>query len=127
MNRLSFAVIGIVFVLAGAGCSGLTTGRTDATAAFGSAVTFGVGQLVEYEDGLNVTLLGISDSRCPADVQCFWEGELSGSFGVSGGAMTGAQEVRLGAATNPSASVGGYSFVLVDATELNMTVLVSKE
>lgn len=127
MIRFSFAIAGLALVLTGAGCAAVPAQDATMRAAYGEAVTLGVGQLVEYEDGLHVTLLQISDSRCPEDVQCFWQGELSGRFGLSGGSVSGAEEVYLGMVTSPVATVDGYEILLTGATELNVTLMVLKE
>lgn len=117
----------MALVFAGAGCTGAATSDTGVSATYGEAVTLAVGQSVEYADGLSVKLLEISDSRCPEDVQCFWQGELAGSLELSGGSVGAAEEVRIGAVTNPAVAVDGYSVALFGATELNMTVVVSRE
>jgi len=33
---------------------------------------------------LHVSVLAISDSRCPADVECFWAGQASADFKIDG-------------------------------------------
>lgn len=35
----------------------------------------GVGSIVQVQNGVEITVLDVEDSRCPADVQCIWQGE----------------------------------------------------
>lgn len=68
------------------------------------------------EEGLGVRFEAvIEDSRCPADVQCVWEGNATIAIDV---AMNGETGASLQLSTNPGfpteATYLGYSFELVD-------------
>jgi hypothetical protein len=100
--------------------------RLPATAAFGSAI-FRVGKSVTYSDGLTVELKGINDSRCPAKVQCIWQGELAANFTAHGGDLGNqARTFTLGAVTAKHQVVAAYDFVLADASVDTATVIVTK-
>jgi len=92
---------------------------------FGEVTSIAVGLSVTYADGLQVSLDKIDDSRCKPDVQCVWAGELAPTFHINGGlAGDVIQEVRLGAVTQRGVEVAGYSFMLRDATEGSIDLLV---
>lgn len=95
-------------------------------AAFGEAETIAVGETAEWDDGLEVKLERIDDSRCQPGVVCIWQGELSATFTISGGTTAGSRELRLGTETAQRASIGGYSFVLQGATATSVTLRVEK-
>lgn len=100
----------------------LLTGCSLAGATYGEPITLEVEDSVTFDDGLTVKLLEMSDSRCPADVQCIWEGELSGNFELSGVVET--QEVRLGTASGSDALIENYRLALNEATETSATLTV---
>lgn len=65
------------------------------------AATLKVGESA-YINGVRVTLVEIvSDSRCPADVQCIWEGELKVSVGLK--SDTDSDDVELSSIAAPYA------------------------
>lgn len=119
MKHLAFAAVGLVLALGGFGCAA-------GGAAFGQARTFSVGETMTYDDGVSVTLTEIGDSRCPAGVQCIWEGELSPMLRVTGGDLAAGEDVRLGTSTARTASAAAYGFLLSDATETEAVITVSK-
>lgn len=89
------------------------------TARLDQAFQLGIQQQV-IVDGLTIQFLGISeDSRCPADVQCVWAGQVSARFQVSSN-TTPATEVLLseGAGTDaqPTTTVDGYQIQLDEVT-----------
>ncbi|MEO7252320.1 MAG: hypothetical protein ABIW30_06915, partial [Arenimonas sp.] len=66
-------------------------------AAFGRPQSIPLGASIRFADGLNITLSRVSDSRCPAGVQCIWAGELAAEFALRGGEPgSSAQTVSLG-------------------------------
>jgi benzodiazapine receptor len=76
-------------------------------------LTFYTGVKKTVDSHLSLTLDRVNDSRCPADVQCIWQGELSPEFtAVLDGAKS---SVRLGTETVKETDVGGYHLTLVDA------------
>ena len=93
--------------------------------AFNQSIVLKLNQTVGFTDGLTVSLKEINDSRCPADVQCIWAGELSALFSATNGKLNSTQEVRLGTVNNKSAVVQGYSFILKDTAESSVTIRVS--
>ena len=98
----------------------------DRDAEFGNAEMFVVNETRTYDDGLSVTLERIDDSRCPADVQCVWAGELAPTLTLRGGTLDDARTVSLGTARTPRAQVGRYDLVLDSATERSARILVSR-
>jgi hypothetical protein len=134
MRTPTFATIVLTsLLLLGAGCARPTKDilvppapPEKETVSFGAPITLGVGEDMTYEDGLVVTLLEINDSRCPADVVCIWQGELSALLSVSGGtAGDAASEVRVGTVTAPTTTSSGYVFTLEAATEDFIDLLVA--
>ena len=79
-----------------------------------------VGERVQFEDGLIVALKRIDDSRCAADVQCVWEGELAPLLVVGDEKA----DVRLGTVNNQTVTYGGHIFKLEKATPDTITLRV---
>lgn len=79
-----------------------------------------VGERVQFEDGLMVALKRIDDSRCAADVQCVWEGELAPLLVVGDEKA----DVRLGTVNNQTVTYGGHIFTLEKATLDTITLRV---
>lgn len=98
------------------------------TVSFASEVTLQSADQITFSDGLTLTLIEINDSRCPADAQCIWAGELSALITTTGGNFgDSVQEIRLGTTNNPSLTLQSYIFTLVSATETAVTITVSKD
>jgi hypothetical protein len=123
----------VVLTLASAACSSAVPvahepppPRLPAAAAFGTTI-FRVGKPVVFADGLTVELKGINDSRCPAKVQCVWQGELAANLVARGGDLAHAdQPVTLGTVTAKHRTLAAYDFVLSDASPATATVIVTK-
>ena len=97
-------------------------------AAFGSTINFTIGKDITFNDGLELVLKGVDDSRCKQGVACVWAGELAPVFMVKGGALGDVfKEIRLGTATAKQVVKDGYLFVLSGATEDAATVTISRE
>lgn len=123
-----------LFVLVGAGCGptpspaptpAVNQPPQSENATFGTPFTLAVGEHATFDGGLTVTLKEIGDSRCPADVQCIWEGELSPLLIASGGLFSTETEVRLGTSRAQNVSASGYAFALNDATTTTATVTIT--
>jgi hypothetical protein len=93
---------------------------------FGVAETLAVGETVTYDDGLAITLVRIDDSRCPANVQCVWAGELAPVLRLRGGSLDGTRDVSLGTSRTPRAQVGSYALALGTATTTTATITVTR-
>ena len=91
---------------------------------FGKAILLKLNERITFSNGLVVIMTEINDSRCPKDVQCFWEGEISAVLELSGGNISHPGEVRLGTVMNKSANTEGYTFNLQDANEKSITIVV---
>jgi hypothetical protein len=123
----------IALILGGSACSNAVPvaqephpPRLPAAANFGSAI-FRIGKPVLFSDGLTVELKGINDSRCPAKVQCIWQGELAANLIARGGDLgPGETPVMLGTVTAGHRALAGYDFVLSDASPTTATVIVTK-
>lgn len=97
---------------------------SDKTAPYGKPLAMGVNDSVVFTDGMTLSLKEINDSRCPAGVQCIWQGELSPLFiATQNGAS---DEVRLGTVTVANLSLKGRAYTLVGATETSATVQVDR-
>ena len=143
MRFKSLAVLGASMLIIGAGC-GATPVPTPApqpaspsqpaspapkatAASFGAPVDLNVGSSVTYEDGLEVTLEKINDSRCPKGVKCVWQGELAPVLRLQGGELGNApQELQLGTVRAPKQTLGAYALELRDVTASSMTLQTSK-
>jgi hypothetical protein len=86
---------------------------TDTTAATVGVVSVGNPVVI---NGINVSVDGVSeDSRCPADVNCVWEGQLVASFNFSAGNQQFTQTLTLGGS---AAAVFGKKAKLIDVRPL---------
>jgi len=124
MRSLSIA-LAMIFLLAGAGCVTSKTPVQTETVHFATPIELAIGQTITFEDGLQATLAEINDSRCPADVQCIWAGELSPLIEFSGGILDEAFETRLGLDSVPMQNFGIYTVNLVEVSETTATISVS--
>lgn len=61
---------------------------------------------------LDVTFLGVEDSRCPSDVTCIWEGRASVMLSIYDQIQY--QTITLTTSETPSAHVGSYEINLID-------------
>lgn len=95
-------------------------------AQWGSKQTLKVGKSVTFADGLEVALNKIDDSRCAANVQCIWAGELAPELSLHGGALKAAQTISLGTVQAKSQTVAPYVVTLVDASSDSATLTVAK-
>ncbi|MFA5841215.1 MAG: hypothetical protein WC847_03040 [Candidatus Paceibacterota bacterium] len=93
---------------------------------FGELVSLKLNDSVTFSDGLNIVLKEINDSRCPKGVECIWAGEISGSFALSGAALSSPGEFRLGSLNKKSVVLDGYTFSLKNATENTLNIEVLK-
>jgi len=107
---------------AGPNCE-FTSCPTGETAEFNKAIVMNISSEAIFPDGLSLILKEINDSRCKPDVQCIWQGELSALFNVKINGFS--EEIRLGTVNNRKVSLKGYAFSLEDATENNVTIIVS--
>ena len=103
--------------------SGSVATTTAQTAVLGKPVTLRTGGKAVFPGELSLTLKEINDSRCPQDVQCVWQGELSALFSVTLGGVS--EELRLGTVMKQSAVLKGYTFTLQNATPESATAVVA--
>lgn len=94
---------------------------------FGEPVMLDLEHNVTFSDNLVVKFAKMTDSRCHAPNQCFWAGELGGSFELSGGKLSKTQTIYLGATTNKSASVENYNIYLNTITEKTSEIMVEEK
>jgi len=121
------------FMLTNVACSGSAPvahepppQRLPAATAFGSSI-LRVGKPVVFADGLRVELKSIADSRCPANVQCIWQGELSVNLIARGGDLgNGESAVPLGMVSARHRVLAPYDFVLADISAGTATVIITK-
>lgn len=69
-------------------------------------------QRIALADGATLTYDGVSDSRCPPDVQCIWAGKLSYQFIVEAGGARETFSLGPGEASHASAALHGKRIVL---------------
>ncbi|MEN9653970.1 MAG: hypothetical protein RL235_82, partial [Chlamydiota bacterium] len=93
---------------------------------FDTPTQFNTNQTIIFEDGLKVTLKKINDSRCKEGVVCVWAGELSPEFAIVIPGRENEQMIILGTTTKPTATSAGYAFTLIDATQANATLRITK-
>ncbi len=93
---------------------------------FNEKVTLSAGKHTILPDGLQMTLVGINDSRCPGGAICVWAGEITTQFSVVGGKIYETKEFKLGTVNAKSASLGGYTFTLNDANLRVATFIVNE-
>ena len=93
----------------------------------GNAVNLQEGGFATYEDGLKIAVERFTDSRCPLDVKCVWEGELGANVRLEGGNVEGVLRLVLGEKQNPMGRGFGYTITLERMTETVVTLRVVKE
>ena len=95
---------------------------------FDALLSFTTKQSLTISDGLKVTLTSIGDSRCKANVQCIWVGELAPEFNVTSG-LFGKEvaTISLGTVRSNSITVDAYTFTLLKATETTATISITKK
>ena len=91
---------------------------------FNKPVTIHINDEIVFSDSLSLKLKEINDSRCPPNVQCIWQGELSALFILNTGDSS--EEIRLGTVNNKEIILKNYIFSLKSATEDSATVIISK-
>jgi uncharacterized protein YkwD len=95
---------------------------------FNSAVSFLINEQKLFPDGLIVLLTAIADSRCKADVQCIWAGELSPQLTLTGGDFgTSSISISLGTSRSQALTSGSYTFTIGTTTTDTATVKVVKK
>lgn len=97
---------------------------SEGKAEFGKPVIMHINDEAVFPDGLILILKEVNDSRCPANAQCIWQGELSALFNVN--IQSSPEEIRLGTVNNKEIIFKNYAFSLKGATEDSTTVVVSK-
>ena len=96
---------------------------------FGTPTKFTLNQKIIFEDGLQVILKEINDSRCKEGVVCVWAGELGYIFEVTGGNFKEiVYKLNLGTAQAREKQAQGYTFSLEigSATETAATIVITK-
>jgi hypothetical protein len=68
------------------------------------------GDTAVFADGLEVSVVEIQDSRCPAAVRCVWQGEINVTLRVM---SQGVFDVHLGSVKDTEQSLDARSFALV--------------
>lgn len=88
--------------------------------------TLRVGEMATLPNNLKVKLEKIDDSRCPADVQCIWQGELGVTLTATGGSFASSSSIRLGTERNRSVKPTGsdLTFTLQSATLESATIVI---
>lgn len=95
---------------------------------YDSQFTLRPGQQATFNDGMNIILSRIVDSRCDYSNgrNCFWAGEISTTMRVTGGAFgNSAQQIQLGTSTKPNTTISGYTFTLVNGDRNQVSLRVT--
>jgi len=105
---------GVVFALLFLACNGSPT-EPGSIPARGATIVLQAGTSSQVSSDVRVSFSQvIEDSRCPASVQCAWEGNGAIRLDVTTG--NGVQSITLNTASGTAfpheASVGGYTFTL---------------
>jgi hypothetical protein len=116
----------LLVALVATGACGTLPASTTHAAAFGTPQTYATGETRAFDDGLAVTLVRIDDSRCKADVQCIWAGELAPVLTLRGGSLDATQSVSLGTSRTTRAQVGDYGLLIDSATESTATITITR-
>ncbi len=66
-----------------------------------------LGKTLDINDELSVKLINVNDSRCPDDVECFWEGELEYELVIN------KENYKISTVLNTTLFSGKYLFVIV--------------
>ena len=66
-----------------------------------------LGKTLDRNDELSVKLINVNDSRCPDDVECFWEGELEYELVIN------KENYKISTVLNTTLFSGKYLFVIV--------------
>ena len=64
------------------------------------------GETININEELSITLTNVDDSRCPEDVECFWQGELAYSLVIND------NNYKLSTVLNKTVISGDYMFVI---------------
>ncbi len=73
-----------------------------------------VGDTIDHDKELSVTLQKIEDSRCPKDVVCVWEGEVEASLVLD---LDEASDYFVVVSSmRPDTTIAGYKFTLIEVT-----------
>lgn len=81
------------------------------------------------ENGIVVKVLSFADSRCPAGVQCIWQGELGVNLGLLATDQFGEQwkdNVYLGTVRGREKTFVDYKIELASITEKSATLIITK-
>ncbi|MFA6603458.1 MAG: Gmad2 immunoglobulin-like domain-containing protein [Patescibacteria group bacterium] len=137
MRKIIFIVtLAAIFGLAGFGCvrtpepavkdQDQPAAAESAVAVWGEGKLLTVGASIVYGDGLTVRLEAINDSRCPAGVQCIWQGELAPILRLRGGMLTTEMEVVLGTVRGLTGAAGDYAVSASDVSAESVVLVVAK-
>ena len=88
------------------------------TVSFGEVFKVSKGKSVSVMNTLMVKLQSVSDSRCPADVNCIWAGEISYSLTING------DVIELSTVHNKVVDYNEYSIRLDDNNESTKYVMM---
>lgn len=83
-----------------------------------------VNEQVISPNGMLITLKEIDDQRCPADIQCIWEGEYRATFQV----ISPVDDVRtftLGSVREKEQAYWGYTFKLQSANDNQVEMIIT--
>ena len=76
---------------------------------------------VNIGDEMVVSLYDVSDSRCPANVECYWQGELSYSITINGDYQ------KISTVRNPKLSYKNYEISIVSSKCDEITLVFNVE
>ncbi len=101
-----FLLIGLLLL------GGCATGKYD----YGQEFTLKQGESITVGDA-QFTFAGIQqDSRCPSDVQCFWQGEVIANVAIKQAGTTYTGNLTLIAGRNDKTKIGPFTASLIEVT-----------
>ena len=73
------------------------------------------GKMVTVGDELKIKLLSVGDSRCPENMQCIWQGEITYNLQISNNGHT--EEIELGTVRTKEEEFEDYKITLDDSND----------
>ncbi len=87
----------------------------DENASFNKMFVLPKGKMVTVGDELKIKLLSVGDSRCPENMQCIWQGEITYNLQISNNGHT--EEIELGTVRTKEEEFEDYKITLDDSND----------
>ena len=87
----------------------------DENASFNKMFVLPKGKMVTVGDELKIKLVSVGDSRCPENMQCIWQGEITYNLQISNNGYT--EEIELGTVRTKEEEFEDYKITLDDSND----------